>query len=247
MLVLSFFYYCTGLLIPEKRSRRLVISVSSKVMFRLILWIMGYRSIPVEVAAVSDTSMEAGEELELGGGDIVIANFGSYIDIFLLQYKYAPLFVIPVDQENVSMSSVYSLFMNMIAGERLNHDSVRPFREVLQISKDSGFPIVVFPEQNVSNGSTILPFSDFTCGTDLSEQRLQIVGVIHRGQGVSPNFVAGNGFFHLIRMIGRTMSSIKVRIVAQNDTPKPVGSSWLEDARAALAAITRISAKSHTD
>lgn len=248
-LMFAFLYYCIGLMMPVKRLRRIIIWGTSKVMFRILLLIMGYWNISQEVAPIIDTSLEAGDELEIQGGDIVIANFGSYINVFWLQCKYAPLFVIPVDENNVSVSSVFSLFMNMIALEPLNRDSVRPFSEVLQISKENGSPIVVFPEMTVSNGSLVLPFFDFTGGSDLKGHRLQIVGFLHRCQGISPNYVAGNGFFHLIKMIGRTMASLKVRIVAQSDTPDvSKNANWLEESRKSLAGILRIKTdKPHND
>ncbi|KIJ20163.1 hypothetical protein PAXINDRAFT_160791 [Paxillus involutus ATCC 200175] len=88
---------CT-ILIPIPPLRRLVGGVSTVVLARLVLYVLGFVWIPEELVA-----RRRGKLPEIPwspkAGDVIVSNWSSWIDILWLSYRFNPVFVLPLVDE----------------------------------------------------------------------------------------------------------------------------------------------------
>ena len=247
---LSFFYYSIALIIPIVEIRATIIKVVSRVCFRILLILTGNWSVTKEIACKKETTLGAGAEKEVKPGDVIISNFGSYLNLFWFQKEFCPTFVIPCGNY-LRLHSFYSLFLSIMSGDQMVNGEKFTLCEAVTSARESGFPLVVFPEGVLSDCTSVLEFRDFIQDSSYKDISFHIMGFIHRGRGVSPNYTKGNSFFHLIRMIGRSIASMKVRIAAANEIPafEDDKMTWLRKCRKCLSDILRIPLynKLHTD
>jgi hypothetical protein len=58
---------------------------------------------------------------------------------------------------------------------------------------------------------------------------------------VSPNFVTGNGLWHLATMVGRVFAAMRVKVALPQDIPKPdtgrIDAAFIQRARSIMATI----------
>lgn len=250
MLSLSFLYYCIALLMPFA-IRSVVVKALSKVFFRILLLLLGHWYVSKEVACVEETTFGAGLEKFVEPGDVIIANFGSYLNLFWLQKEYAPLFAVP-EQGKLVTHSFYSLFLGIITGENVHSGKVVSLDEAIDIARSNGIPLVIFPERYYSEGTSVLPFSNFFDGSEQKDISFHIMGFIHRGDGVSANYTNGSGVIHLFWMLGRSFASMKVRVAVTHLIPsltKMSKGEWVEKTRMILGATLQIplSTKCHSE
>jgi hypothetical protein len=234
VLTTSFLYSCLTLLIPFRSLGRLIHRFSARVLFRILLFLTGNLSIPENVTPLCDTTLEPGNPSAVSPGDLIICNFGSYLNLLWLQSRFCPLFLIPVQDDLVVVHSFYSLFMSILADTPVTSGSPQPLQAVL----DCRSPLVILPECRPSEGNSVLPFTTFSLPRD--DIRIHIYGFVHRDSGVAPDFTHGNGFAHLFQMTGRTLAGMKVKIAAARDVPAANSERWLERSRAVLGGILRL-------
>ena len=249
-LSVTMFYYCIALIMPV-RVRTVLIRILSKVFMKLFLVLFGHWYVSKEVSCLKNTALGAGTEKVVSPGDVIIANFGSYINIFWLQKEYAPLFAIPT-QDGLISHSFYSLFFHILAGHGNDTGNLISFAKAVDTARTNGIPLVIFPEDSLSDGKSVLPFRDFLGASEANSITFHIMGLIHRGNGVSANYTSGNSIAHLIWMLGRTFASMKVCVAAPSiipvldDMTKP---EWINHCRRCLAGLLRVplADKPHVD
>ncbi|KIK99255.1 hypothetical protein PAXRUDRAFT_822948 [Paxillus rubicundulus Ve08.2h10] len=103
VIVIAFLHFilvnvlCT-ILIPIPPLRRLVGGVSTVVLARLVLFVLGFVWIPEVLVA-----RRRGKSPEIPwspkAGDIIVSNWSSWIDILWLSYRFNPVFVLPLADE----------------------------------------------------------------------------------------------------------------------------------------------------
>ena len=239
---ISLFYFIFALIIPIKMIKKLLIRLNGFFFFKIILILFGNIYIPVQPTPLIETFNEPGELNPVSNGDIIISNFGSYINLFWLHYKYSPIFVIPTNSEMVMSYSFFNIFMSVITGTPLENGQKIKFETILNASKNTS-PIVVFPECCPTNGDGILLFHPFGTSVDISNTTIHIYGFSHRSQGISPNFTHGNSLSHIFQMLGRSMSGMKVNAALPQDIPKhnnKITPAWLNEVRRVIGTMLRV-------
>jgi hypothetical protein len=230
LLSLSFFYDCVASLIPIAPLKKWIARL-----FRVLLLLCGVSHVAVEVPPLRRTVLDAGGPAPIRGGDLVVANFGSYLDLFWLQSAYCPLFAVPAGTGDLCIHSIYSLFGAILSGTATDTGKRAPIARAIEVARARGVPVVVFPEGRPTNGRGLLRFAD----VDAPGSDLHVIGFSHRFDGASPNFVAGNGFAHLFQMLGRVIAGMKVRIAAPRDV-KAIRENPMEGARVLLSRMLRV-------
>ncbi|KAF9226457.1 hypothetical protein BS17DRAFT_727900 [Gyrodon lividus] len=110
VIVIAFLYFIlvnvlSMILIPIPPLRRLVGAVSTVILTRLVLYVLGFMWIPEELVA-----RKRGKFPEIPwspkAGDIIVSNWSSWIDVLWLSYRFNPIFVLPlVDKPTPSVFS----------------------------------------------------------------------------------------------------------------------------------------------
>lgn len=240
-LSLSFVYTMIASIIPIVIIKRIIIKFTSKILFKLLLYITGLLSINKQPTPLVDTYSSPQEVKNPKAGDIIISNFASYLNLLWFQSEYSPIFVIPCDETNVYVFGFFNLLIKILSCQSLKNSNKKPLSEVVKKAKKLGFPIVIFPEGSVTNGEYIINFREFGKGLNTSEINFFIYGFIHFDYAVSPNFTIGDGFIHFLKMLGRPFSGMKIKIALPQDIPKTemnsIDSSWISKCRMIMATI----------
>ncbi|OHS99408.1 hypothetical protein TRFO_34128 [Tritrichomonas foetus] len=240
---ISMMYYILAMIIPITKIRVMLIKITSYIFDRLILFLFGNVFIHVVPTPLIDTFNEPGELKKVNPGDIIISNFGSYLNIFWLQSKYSPLYVVPNDTQTVVVYSFFTLIIGILTKTPMKSGKKVKLEKVIQIAKENQSPIVIFPERCPTNGSGLLTFCEFGEKVKLFDTNFHIICFSHQFSGESPNFTCGNGFLHVFRMLGRSMASMKVKIALPQDIPpfeSQIDSEWLEKVRIVMGKILRV-------
>lgn len=242
---LTFIYSIIATVFPSQTIKRLINRGYSKTLFRFMLFLLGIFNPQEQPTALIDTYADVEEIAEPAGGDIIIANFASYINLFWLQCKYSPIFVIPVDNENVVVKTVHQLMFQIIGRVNLLRGAKRSFSSVYDYAKHNRVPLVVFPEGAVTNGECLLKFRNFGIGTDISSSKVHIFGFVHWQYIISPNFIYGNGFIHFMMMLGRLFGGLKIKVGLPQDMPKAkdgkIDGAFVERSQYVLSKIMDVS------
>lgn len=242
---MTFIYSVIAAVFPNRMIGKLISRGYSKTLFRILLFLFGIFNPHEQPTALVDTYSEVEEIEEPAGGDIIIANFASYINLFWLQCKYSPIFVIPVDSENVVVKTVHQLMFQIIGRANLLRGVKRRFSDVYNHAKKNRIPLVVFPEAAVTNGKCLIKFQDFGIGTDISSSKIHILGFVHWQYIISPNYIHGNGFLHFMMMLGRLFGGLKIKVGLPQDMPKPkngkIDAAFIERAQYVLSTIMDVS------
>lgn len=240
---LSFLYYVLAMIIPVNEIRTVLIKINSKIFDRILLFLLGNVFISVEPTSIVDTFNELGEVDSVNPGDIIISNFGSYLNLIWFQMQYSPFFVVPYDSKSVIVYSFFTILVNSLSNHPMKKGKRASLEKILKIAKENRSPVVVFPECTPTNGSGILQFTEFGENIDFSKTKFHIFCFSHRNSGPSPNFTFGNGLLHLFKMLGRTMSGMKVKIALPQDVPHfkcCITSDWLQNVRMVMSKILRV-------
>ena len=240
---LSFLYFLLAMMIPSSNIKSTFIKINSKIFCRIFLLLMGNISILEIPTPLVDTFADSGEVRSINPGDIIFTNFGSYLNMFWLQMKYAPYFVIPHDSKSVEVHSFFIGFLRILKGFQTNNHPYFTLNEIIEKAKDDQCPIVIFPEGIPTNGTGILEFIEFDNQVNWENVNFHVFGFKHRSFGLSPNFTSGNGLFHLFSMLGRSMAGMNVKIALPQDVPefnKYNTKEWLSQIRKVMGEIMRI-------
>lgn len=247
---LSFLYYILAMMIPIKFISTNLIKINSKISDRIILFLFGNVFISTEPTPLVDTFNDAGEVNTVNPGDIIISNFGSYLNIIWFQMQYSPYFVIPCDSRSVVVYSFFTIIARILSNIPIKSGKKATLEKVIKAAKENCCPIIIFPEGTPTNGSGIIQFTDFGENVDFSNTKFHIICFSHRSFGISPNFTFGNGLSHVYKMLGRTMSSMKVKIALSQDIPRfdsKISSDWIQKVRIVMSKILRVPLLSVSD
>lgn len=245
-LSLSYAYNLFASFIPIFSLRRFISSLTSSYLFRIILGLTGIFSVKEQPTPLIDSYSETEDTIEPQQGDIIIANCASYLNLFWLQYKFSPIYVIPCDQTNAYIFNFYQLFASILSERKLTSKLKKPLSEVIKIASEKfKCPVVIFPEGSVTNGEFLINFMDFGKDIDTTKVQFHILGFVHDKSYISPNFVFGNGFLHLFSMSGRLFSKMKLKIALPQDTKSLqkniIDKEWIEKCRYIMSKITHLS------
>jgi hypothetical protein len=141
------------------------------------------------------------------------------------------LFAIPINSSEVITHSFHSLFLEILLRRPVILGKKVELNKLIQSAKMRQIPVVVFPEGCPTNGRFVIEF----VGMDFSKLKVHVFGFSHGIEGVSPDFVSGNGLCHLFDMTGRMFASMKIRIATRTDLLK-----YQNDYRTLLSLLLRI-------
>ena len=245
-LSLSFVYTLIASIIPIVIIKQIILKITSKIFIRILLYVSGLFSINQQPTPLVDT-YSAPQEVNIPkAGDIIISNLASYLNILWFQFQYTPIFVIPCDETNVYVFGVFNLIIKILTCQPLKSTHKKTLSQVEASARKIGIPIVIFPECSVTNGEYIINFNEFGKGFDTNGVDFFIYGFIHFDYIVSPNFTYGNGFLHILQMLGRPFSGMKIKIALPQDIPKielnSIDATWISKCRKVLSTIMGIRA-----
>ncbi|KAK9899706.1 hypothetical protein P389DRAFT_3024 [Cystobasidium minutum MCA 4210] len=121
----------------------------------------GYYYITEEQAATRRRATAA-RHAKPAAGDLVISNWSTFIDILYLQYKYSPVFVIPVVSATTSSTKYITtgLLGALALSGRIISQEAAPQTEPLDaIVKKAVRPLAILAEGTTSNNRAILKFA----------------------------------------------------------------------------------------
>ena len=242
---LSYAYNLFSTFIPIASLRRFISNFTSSYLFRIILALTGIFSVKEQPTPLIDSYSETEDILDPQPGDVIISNCASYLNLFWLQYKFSPLYVIPCDQTNVFVFNIYQLFALIISEKKLIVKLKKPLSDVIKIAEEKlKCPVVIFPEGSVTNGEFLINFMQFGNDIDTQKVRFHIYGFVHSKSSISPNFTFGNGFIHLFSMSGRFFSEMKVKMALPQDIRvlqnSQINKEWIEKCKHIMSKITSI-------
>ena len=243
IVTLSFLYYILAMIIPVTEIRTTLIKINSKIFDRILLFLLGNVFIPKEPTPLVDTFNEPGEINQVNPGDIIISNFGSYLNILWLQMEYSPYFVIPCDSQFVVVYSFFTILVSSLANIPMKNGKKANLEKVIKIAKENRSPVIIFPECTPTNGTGIIQFAEFGENVNFPETKFHIICFSHRSSGITPNFTFGNGFYHLFQMLGRSMSSMKVKVALPQDVPQfngIISKDWIQKVQIVMSKILRV-------
>ena len=108
----------------------------------------------------------------------------------------------------------------------------------MELAESIDTKLVIFPECAVTNGTGIINFEDFGIGYEMGKRKVHVLGLVQEGSFFSPNFVKGNGFYHILLMLGRVVSNMKVKVGLPQDVPRgKIDRAFIERCRFVLSRI----------
>jgi hypothetical protein len=242
LLSLGFIYTVLGSIFPVRALRRVIAHIYSRVIFQAVLFLTGLWSVHRQPTPLVDTYSDPQEIDDPGAGDVILSNCASYLNVFWLQCHYTPVFAVPVDADHVVVKSAFQLFFQIIAAADLRTGKPVPLAEVVAAARTRlKCPIALFPEAAVTNGRCLLNFQPFGGALDPAEVKFHIFGFVHGRATVSPNFVAGNGLWHLVTMVGRFFAAMRVKVALPQHIPRAaagrIDAEFIQTARKVMATI----------
>ena len=205
-------------ILPFDGLKNIIYKNGSKVVCKIILILSGVYNVIEQPTTIVDTYSKIDEATVPGGGDLIIANCTSFLNIIWLQSKYVPIFVVPYNSSDVYVFNVFQILTKIFSSNELKSHIIKPLKDVLKSAKIKyECPVVIFPEGSVTNGQCIINFHEFGKGLNFANINLHIFGFVHFSSDFSPSFTYGNPFLHLFFMMSRTLAGIKVKIALQHD------------------------------
>lgn len=242
LFLLSFCYVSISAIIPIRKIRTVAFPKVYTLIFRALLFLTGLYEISEQLTPLVDRYSEVAEDNHPKTGDIIITNCSSYLNLFWLQYKFNPIFVFPVSRSDVVAKGFFNLLFSILKCKPLTNGPRKNLNELIEISKKENRVLVLFPEASVTDGEHIFKFHNFGDGINLDDTNFHIYGFVHYDSRISPNFVKGNGFVHILLMIGRMIAGLKVKIALKQDIPKAINNKiddkWICESRKILSVIT---------
>lgn len=241
LLFLTSFYYLLASLVPINYVKKTIISLSSKVLLKLILYLFGVFQVPIHGTPLIDTYAETEALDDPKSGDIIVCCHFNYIDILWLQMKFNPIFAIPVSPSHLIVKSHLQLFFDIISCRSIQISNQRALTlgEIHEIGSRFKVPIILLVEGSVSNGQFILNFEQFGSNFDATGVTFHLYGFIHRTL-ISPFFVQGNGFLHILQMLGQFYNEMVIKSALPQDVPRTthgIDDEWINRARRVMSIV----------
>ncbi|KAI8979202.1 hypothetical protein BDF20DRAFT_905963 [Mycotypha africana] len=140
-------------------------NVWTGLLLRLALFLMGFFHIKTETLSIRKSrESNHAEKPKVQHGDIIIANWTSYIDILYLAYKYNPIFTqVFMDSDKVKVIGLWEAIQltgKMPVSKPSTVERSYTVKELSDKAKRGKWgPVVVFPEGTTANGRALLKFA----------------------------------------------------------------------------------------
>ena len=150
----------------------------STVLLRLLLFLMGFFYIKTETISLRK-SRDRTTDTSVKQGDLIIANWTSYVDIIYLAYQFSPVFTqVFIDTPRVKVISFWEAIQLVGQSPQVaqNQNTLYTLDALAEKAKQAGWgPVVVFPEGTTTNGRALLKFSSVLDQLQLSASRIHLL------------------------------------------------------------------------
>ncbi|CEP16205.1 hypothetical protein [Parasitella parasitica] len=216
-----------ALLTPIAPLKRVWSRLFSALCLRLVLFLSGFFHIKTETVSIRKSRGSKGAESpNIQYGDVIVANWTSYIDIIYLASRFNPVFTqIFTDTNKVKIISLWEAIR--LAGKApeskpSSQDSVFTVQELSRKAKKGNWgPLVVFAEGTTTNGRALLKFApvfdDYR--RDQKDGNFQIMAFRYEYGNMPPTFTVGNQFFHFFKLCSQFHNTLLVKSLAQGEAP----------------------------
>lgn len=179
-----------------------------------------------------------------GSGDVIFTHLTSYINLFWLQFKLSPTFIIPVDEEHCVVKGVQNIVLTLLRHKNLREGKRQKIADVVaDARRNRRGPVVVLCEGAPTNSEGILKFQPFKAQLP-EDTKVQVIGFVRPFAGLSPNYTAGNGLVHLIKNLGHIYTSCTVLVALEADVGAPkddlITPEFVEKMRTVLSRLTKL-------
>eukprot|EP00736_Rhodelphis_marinus_P007185 Rmarinus@m.17663 len=158
-----------------------------------------------------------------GHGDVVMCNFTSYVDVFVLMYLFDPVFVLPSHEKcgHVVHLGYWDLIMHAWHGSPFPEGSGLKLEDVSRNAKYySRGPVVVFPEGTTSNGKAILKIQPVLSRFHNPDVALLVVCMAY-GSPFRYSFTGGTSvLLHLLHLLYMRGSQVVLHVQSDHRTNK---------------------------
>ena len=217
--------------------KRFLLRLSAIILGFIMNILSGYIFIPIRSRNIKKEKNEIEKDKindfdsnEITAGDIIISNYPSYLDLIYLQYKFTPVFFIPIDSNHVEIKSFYQILLESIllnsthnTRKRSDNDNDKKVLEndlAIELAKNAMHcPIILLPEIIKTNCTSIIKFHDFKA--NFEKTRIFILGLKHdlESRYTEPNYVSGSFIKHFVLTFGVLTNSLELNFCNERDMP----------------------------
>ncbi|KAI8063401.1 uncharacterized protein B0P05DRAFT_555745 [Gilbertella persicaria] len=203
------------LLTPLGPLKRAWHTLYSTLLIRLILFLMGFFYIKKETVSIRK-SRTHGVSPHVHHGDVIIANWTSYVDILYLAYRFNPVFTqIYTDTNKVRMISLWEAIQLTHTSPASSGHGLYTLEELANKAKQHKWgPVVVFPEGTTTNGRALLKFAPVFTDCHIDASRYHIMAFKYEYGTMSPTFTVGSLLMHLFRLCSQFHNTLIVKQLA---------------------------------
>ncbi|KAG2210552.1 hypothetical protein INT47_002494 [Mucor saturninus] len=216
-----------ALLTPIAPLKRLWTRVFSAILLRLVLFIAGFFHIKTETLSIRKSRGSGRvESSSVKNGDVIVANWTSYIDVVYLASRFVPVFTqIYTESEKIKIISLWEAIR--LAGKipesaPSSDDQVYTVQELSLKAKKGGWgPIVVFAEGTTTNGRALLKFAPIfkDYKVDQKDGQFQVMAFKYEYAGMSPTYTVGNQLFHFFKLCSQFHNTLIIKSLANGEAP----------------------------
>ncbi|KAI8382268.1 hypothetical protein BD560DRAFT_386124 [Blakeslea trispora] len=200
--------------------KRLWTRLLSIVLLRSALMMMGFFYIKTETV-----SLRKSRDRTLGSsvkhGDLIVANWTSYIDIIYLAYRFSPVFTqVFMNTSRVKVVSFWEAIQLVGQSPQVaqNEETLYSLDELTEKAKQAGWgPVVVFPEGTTTNGRALLKFSSVLDSLDLDVDRIHLLAFKYEYHSIPPTFTVGNIYWHLFQLCSQFYNTMIIKSLSQGE------------------------------
>ncbi|KAI8642361.1 hypothetical protein BD408DRAFT_443562 [Parasitella parasitica] len=215
------------LLTPAAPLKRIWSRLFSAICLRLVLFLSGFFHIKTETVSIRKSRGSKGvESPNIKHGDVIVANWTSYIDIIYLASRFNPVFTqVFMDTKKIKVVSLWEairLAGKIPESKPLSQDSLFTVQELsLKAKKGNWGPIIVFAEGTTTNGRALLKFAPVFEDYKLNQKdgNFQIMAFKYEYGNMPPTFTVGNQFFHFFKLCSQFHNILVVKSLAQGEAP----------------------------
>ncbi|ORX49387.1 hypothetical protein DM01DRAFT_1385086 [Hesseltinella vesiculosa] len=236
VLVMSLLYFVSvnllgSLLMPVPPLQKIWQRAWSFVCLRLILFFAGFMLIRTETTTVRRGRAKGAKksQFQVKPGDIIVANWTSYVDVIYLAFRFNPTFTQAIP--SVNMVRVLSFWQAIracvypppLTPEDAGISSDDPCLVSLkQLQQSQDRPIVVFPEATTTNGRALLKFAsplfeDFKVNDH--HGGFHVMAFKYDYHYMSPTYTVGNQLIHLMCLCAQFSNTLRVKFLDDMDAP----------------------------
>ncbi|KAL9550924.1 hypothetical protein MBANPS3_004498 [Mucor bainieri] len=215
-------------LTPIAPLKRVWTRLFSSIFIRLVLFLSGFFHIKTETVSIrkSRGSNGAKEAPHVKHGDVIVANWTSYIDILYLASRFNPVFTQVFLETNkikiISLWEAIRLVGKIPESKPSSEDTVYTVQELSQKARKGKWgPLVVFAEGTTTNGRALLKFApvfeDYK--VDQKDGSFQIIAFKYEYGNMPPTYTVGNQFYHFFKLCSQFHNTLIVKSLAQGEAP----------------------------